>query len=185
MLATTVIGEQDGKACVPATYSGRDRVKLPAKKVLGAWIPLQEDVEVLEVNGALRREQVMKWLSEVGGADTPLDNEDEMKIGTEDDNSRTLVKKLLRVYRQLVTDTRDCPPSTALELEHHVDTGDAAPIMLKRRRQAQSEDAVVESNVKKTLAAGVIEEGNGAWGFPVVLVKKRMGKSGSPSTTAL
>ncbi|KAE9301653.1 hypothetical protein PF008_g22691 [Phytophthora fragariae] len=176
MLATTVTEVQDGKAWVPAINSGRDRVKLPSKKELGTWIPLQEDVEVLEVNGALRREQMVKWLSEMGDADTPLDNEDEMKIGMEDDDSRTLVKRLLRAYRRLVTDTGDCPPSTALEVEHHVDTGDAAPIMLKRRRQAQREDAVFESNVNKMLAAGVIEEGNGAWGFPVVLVKKRDGE---------
>ncbi|KAG2776351.1 hypothetical protein PC116_g10620 [Phytophthora cactorum] len=34
--------------------------------------------------------------------------------------------------------------------------------MLKRRRQAQSEDAVVDDNVNKMLATGAIEEGNGA-----------------------
>jgi len=38
------------------------------------------------------------------------------------------------------------------------------------------EDAVVDSNVDKMLGAGVIEAGNGAWGFPVVLVKKRDGE---------
>jgi hypothetical protein len=48
--------------------------------------------------------------------------------------------------------------------------------MLKRRRQAQSEDAVTEDNVSKMLAAGVIEEGNEAWGFPVVLVRKKDGE---------
>jgi hypothetical protein len=73
-------------------------------------------------------------------------------------------------------DKGDCPPVTALNVEHHIDTGNAAPIMLKRRRQAQMEDAVVDSNVDKMLGAGVIEAGNGAWGFPVVLVKKRDGE---------
>ncbi|KAE8915937.1 hypothetical protein PF010_g12702 [Phytophthora fragariae] len=48
--------------------------------------------------------------------------------------------------------------------------------MLKRRRQAQSEDAVIETNVHKMLAAGVIKEGDDAWGFPVVLVKKKDGE---------
>ncbi|KAE9036535.1 hypothetical protein PR002_g7031 [Phytophthora rubi] len=48
--------------------------------------------------------------------------------------------------------------------------------MLKRRRQAQSEDAVIETNVRKMLVAGVIKEGDGAWGFPVVLVKKKDGE---------
>eukprot|EP00644_Phytophthora_capsici_P019121 jgi/Phyca11/132843/e_gw1.239.4.1 len=48
--------------------------------------------------------------------------------------------------------------------------------MLKRRRQAQAEDAVINENVDKMLKAGVIEEGNGAWGFPVVLVRKKDGE---------
>ncbi|POM59836.1 putative Transposase [Phytophthora palmivora] len=62
------------------------------------------------------------------------------------------------------------------EPTHHIDTGTTAPVMLKRRRQAQAEDAVVEENVVKMLQAGVIEEGNGAWGFPVVLVRKKDGE---------
>ncbi|KAE8963710.1 hypothetical protein PF007_g26785 [Phytophthora fragariae] len=48
--------------------------------------------------------------------------------------------------------------------------------MLKRRRQAQTEDAIIEDNVGKMLQAGVIEEGNDAWGFPVVLVRKKDGE---------
>eukprot|EP00644_Phytophthora_capsici_P018790 jgi/Phyca11/132076/e_gw1.132.32.1 len=48
--------------------------------------------------------------------------------------------------------------------------------MLKRRRQAQAEDAIIDENVEKMLKSGVIEEGNGAWGFPVVLVQKKDGE---------
>ncbi|KAE8883242.1 hypothetical protein PF003_g32750 [Phytophthora fragariae] len=48
--------------------------------------------------------------------------------------------------------------------------------MQKRRRQAQTEDESVDNNVVKMLGAGVIEEGNGAWGFPVVLVRKKDGE---------
>lgn len=48
--------------------------------------------------------------------------------------------------------------------------------MMKRRRHAQLEDAIIEENVRKMLKAGVIEEGNGAWGFPVVLVRKKDGE---------
>ncbi|KAG3110754.1 hypothetical protein PI124_g9003 [Phytophthora idaei] len=48
--------------------------------------------------------------------------------------------------------------------------------MLKRRRQAVHENEMIEENVKKMLSAGVIEEGNGGWGFPVVLVKKKDGE---------
>ncbi|GMF43591.1 unnamed protein product [Phytophthora fragariaefolia] len=46
---------------------------------------------------------------------------------------------------------------------------------MRRRRQAQTEDAIVDSNVDAMLSAGVIEHGEGAWGFPVVLVRKKDG----------
>ncbi|KAG3024145.1 hypothetical protein PC120_g7167 [Phytophthora cactorum] len=91
----------------------------------------------------------MEWLNKLGDVNTPLENEEEVHIGTTDEDGRALVMKWL-------------PPPTALDVEHHIDTGNAAPIMLKRRRQAQSEDAVVDDNVNKMLAAGAIEEGNGA-----------------------
>ncbi|GMF48908.1 unnamed protein product [Phytophthora fragariaefolia] len=56
-----------------------------------------------------------------------------------------------------------------LDVEHHIDTETAAPILQKRRRHAQAEDAIIESNVTQMLQAGVIEENNGAWGFPMSL----------------
>jgi hypothetical protein len=55
-------------------------------------------------------------------------------------------------------------------------TSSTTSIMLKRRRQVQTEDTVTEDNVVQMLQAGVIEEGNGAWGFPVVLVRKKDGE---------
>ncbi|KAG2776353.1 hypothetical protein Pcac1_g13092 [Phytophthora cactorum] len=41
---------RNGKAWERAINAGRDRVKLPSKKELGTWIPLDEEMEVLEVN---------------------------------------------------------------------------------------------------------------------------------------
>ncbi|KAE9188891.1 hypothetical protein PF004_g22370 [Phytophthora fragariae] len=156
MLAPTVTTAMNGKALVPAINANGEESRLPANKELGKWVPL--DSELDESNGA------------------PLENENEVKVGVEDQGSKQLVIKLLRAYKQLTANTGDCPPATALATEHHIDTGDDAPIMLKRRRQAQSEDAVIETNVHKMLAAGVIKEGDDAWGFPVVLVKKKDGE---------
>ncbi|OWZ06106.1 Gag-pol fusion protein [Phytophthora megakarya] len=45
-----------------------------------------------------------------------------------------------------------------------------------RRRHAQTEDRIIEENVEKMLKAGMIEEGDGAWGFPMVLVRKKDGE---------
>ncbi|KAE9285327.1 hypothetical protein PR003_g26615 [Phytophthora rubi] len=163
MLAPTVTIVRNGKALVPAINANGEDSRLPAKKELGKWVPLDGDVTLLQMSGELRRDRVSAWLEELGeSSDEPLENENEVNIGVDDQGSKQLIVKLLRVYRRLTADTGDCPPATALATEHHIDTGDAAPIMLKRRRQAQSEDAVIETNVRKMLAAGVIKEGDGA-----------------------
>ncbi|KAE8971594.1 hypothetical protein PR001_g26841, partial [Phytophthora rubi] len=176
MLAATVTTSRNGKAVVPMINVQGGKAKLPSKKELGVWIPLEKDMQVLALSGELDRENLDTWLNALGDTETPLDNEDEVRVGEEDPNARAMVVRLLRAYRDVSKDKGDCPPVTALDVEHHIDTGDAAPIMQKRRRHAQMEDAVIENNVDMMLTAGVIEEGNGAWGFPVVLVKKKDGE---------
>ncbi|KAL4172067.1 hypothetical protein KRP22_007241 [Phytophthora ramorum] len=176
MLATTLTTAKEGKALVPAINVHGGRVKLPARKELGTWVPVDAEMQVLAVNGEMERSRLNEWLESLGDSETPLDNEDEVRIGTEEPTARELVLKLLRAYRKVTTSAGDCPPVTALDVEHHIDTGDVAPIMLKRRRHAQKEDGVIENNVATMLQAGVIEEGNGAWGFPVVLVRKKDGE---------
>lgn len=87
-----------------------------------------------------------------------------------------MIVQLLMVYRQLTANKSDCPPATVLSTEHHIDTGDAAPIMLKRRRQVQTEDEVIETNVRKMLAAGVIKRATVPGGFPSYWCRKKMAK---------
>ncbi|ETM38098.1 hypothetical protein L914_15509 [Phytophthora nicotianae] len=119
----------------------------PGKKELGVWVPLTKDMQMLELNGELEPDRIYKWLETLGDTKTPLDNEHEVRIGEDEAMTRALVLKLLRAYTIVSTNTGDCPPVTSLDIQHHINTGDTAPIMLKRRRQAQTEDAVIEDNV--------------------------------------
>ncbi|KAE9143392.1 hypothetical protein PF006_g11578 [Phytophthora fragariae] len=177
LLAAAVTTAHDGKAWVPVLNVVGGRAQLPQKDELGVWIPLTEDMTVLEMNGELRQERVEEWLADLGDTTTPLENEEALQIGTEGETgSKDLIVKLLRAYRELLKDGGACPPATALPVEHHINTGTTAPIMLKRQRHAQTEHEVIDSNVEKMLDAGVVEEGNGSWGFLVVLVKKRDGE---------
>ncbi|KAE9226437.1 hypothetical protein PF004_g11636 [Phytophthora fragariae] len=176
MLAATVTKAKGGRAWVPAINSNSTMTKLPNKKELGVWIPLDDDMTILAMSGELHIDRVREWVDQLGDSHTPLQNENEVHVGNEDESANELILKLLRVYRKLSENNGDCPPATALDIYHHIDTGDAAPMMLKRRRQAQSEDKIVNANVEQMLGAGVIEEGQGAWGFPVVLVKKKDGE---------
>lgn len=174
-MAAAVTKVRNGKALVPVINAHGGRVKLPNKKELGVWIPLSTDMETLTMSGELKTDRLREWLGKLGDTDTPIDNEEDIQIGVEDKGARDLVTQLLRSYRTLTEAPKDCPPATTLDVEHHIDTGDARPILLKRRRQAQTEDATIDENVDTMLKAGVIEESNGAWGFPVVLVKKKDG----------
>ncbi|GMF48955.1 unnamed protein product [Phytophthora fragariaefolia] len=174
-LASTVTNVNNGKALIPVinTYGGC--IRLPSRKELGVWIPMTSDIELLQMHGVLQRESVQTWLDDLGDTTTPLDGESDVNIGATEPDTRALALKLLRAYRDLANAKEECPPATTLNIEHHIDTGNAAPIMMRRRRQAQTEDAVVDSNVDTTLSAGVIEPGEGAWGLPVVLVWKKDG----------
>jgi hypothetical protein len=173
MLAATVTIARKGRAWVPAINSNSRPAHLPSKKELGTWIPVESDVQVLSMNNLLSRSELSEWLDKLGDSAKPLEDEDAVNIGVQEEGARSMVMKLLRVFRKLTISSGDCPPATALAIHHHIDTGDAAPIMQKRRRQAQMEDEIIEDNVRKMLRACVIEEGNGAWGFPVVLVRKK------------
>ncbi|POM68333.1 Hypothetical protein PHPALM_15516 [Phytophthora palmivora] len=176
LLAAAVTTVANGRALIPAINMHGGRVKLPSKMELGTWIPLNADMQTLKVHGELKYERLKAWLEEMSDDQCPLNNEDEVRIGITDPNARELVIKLLRAYRKLADTQSDCPPATTLNVEHHIDTGTATPIMMKRRRMAQTEDSTVDKNVDSMLQSGVIEESDGAWGFPVVLVKKKDGE---------
>ncbi|KAE9324975.1 hypothetical protein PF008_g16990 [Phytophthora fragariae] len=176
MLAATVTTARNGRAWGPAINTGSTSARLPNKKELGTWVPVNDDMEILSMSGELDASRVGQWIDDLGDSATPLDDENEVQIGVEEPQARVLVTKLLRVYRKLTRNVGDCPPATALDIHHLIDTGISAPNMLKRRRQAQLQGQIVDENVTKMLGAGVIEEGNGAWGFPVVLVRKKDGE---------
>ncbi|GMF32679.1 unnamed protein product [Phytophthora fragariaefolia] len=176
LLAVTVTKAHHGKALVPAINMHGGRVKLPGKRELGTWIPLESDMQVLALGGALDPKELDAWLPTLGDTVTPLANEDEVHVGASEPGTREMVLKLLRAYGGVTASKGGCPPATALPVQHHIDTGTTAPMMQKRRRHAQVEDAIIETSVTTMLQAGVIEEGNGAWGFPVVLVKKKDGE---------
>ncbi|POM71242.1 Hypothetical protein PHPALM_12211 [Phytophthora palmivora] len=175
-IATTVTTAKNRKILEPAVNDHSGHIRLPSKTVLSSWIPVDDDMEVLPVNNEFQYERVKDWLDELGDGTTPLENEDEVQVGVNYSRTRELVLKVLRTYRNLTKPCGDCPAATTLDVEHHNDTGTAAPIMMKRRRQAQTEEQTVDRNVDTMLNTGVIEESDGASGFPVVLVRKKDGE---------
>ncbi|OWZ22374.1 hypothetical protein PHMEG_0002932 [Phytophthora megakarya] len=71
--------------------------------------------------------------------------------------------------------TDGCPPVTTLGVEHEIHTGTTAPTKVRPRRHAYEEHQIIDDNVYSMLKDSVVEKRSGAWGFPVVLVRKKDG----------
>ncbi|KAE9039951.1 hypothetical protein PR003_g13472 [Phytophthora rubi] len=81
MLATTMTKVVGGKALIPAISMRGDRT---SKKELGVWVPLTEDMQVLKMSGEMVSARIDEWIKSLGDTETPLNNEDEVRIGEDD-----------------------------------------------------------------------------------------------------
>ncbi|GMF47793.1 unnamed protein product [Phytophthora fragariaefolia] len=175
MLAPTLTTVKDGKVVIPVMNLVGSKAKLPAREALGTWAPTTEDMEVMELAGDLTRDGVMPWLRELRGEKKPLSNEGDLDVGDMSSEGKELLMTLLRHYPTLLEPRERCPPATTRGVEHEIHTGMEAPIKVRPRRHAQQEHETIDGHVEEMLKDGVIEESHGAWGFPVVLVKKKDG----------
>ncbi|KAE9018635.1 hypothetical protein PR001_g14085 [Phytophthora rubi] len=176
LMAPTLDTVQDGMVRVAVLNIEGGRETLPARTALGAWVPTEDTMKILEMNGELERARVAKWVSTLRKEDSaPLTNEASLQIGDVEPKDKDLFIALLRQYAEIIEKKEGCPPLAKVNVQHHINTGDAPPIMLRRRRHAVSENAIIDKEVDEMLRDEVIEEGKGAWGFPVVLVRKKDG----------
>ncbi|GMF48237.1 unnamed protein product [Phytophthora fragariaefolia] len=63
IVAPTVDIVRDSKVRVSVLNLDGKRVKLPARKVLGTWIPTDEAMLILSLNGELERARVTEWVA--------------------------------------------------------------------------------------------------------------------------
>lgn len=175
IVAPTVVTVKDGKAVVPIMNLVGRTSKLPSKETLGTWIPARGELEILELNGELDRERVRVWLQELCTTTKPLSKEEELVIGDMDQEDKDLTLALLRNYPSLLEPKKGCPPATTLGVVHHINTGSEPPMKVRPRRHSRVEHETIDGEVDEMLNHGVVEKGTGAWGSPVVLVRKKKG----------
>ncbi|KAJ0392607.1 hypothetical protein P43SY_003150 [Pythium insidiosum] len=176
MAPRTVTVVRQGHVTVPVLSVLGKTTKLPARKQLGAWVPLGKDLEVLEERGGLTRDKVQRWIARLQESkSTQLPNEGDLQLGHLDDGDADLVRRVLRAFPGVLSEATVCPPLTKTGVEHYIPTGTAAPILHRAWRKSVAENAIVDEHVQKMLREGVVEMGNGPWGFPVVLVRKKDG----------
>uniref|UniRef100_H3GPF4 Uncharacterized protein n=1 Tax=Phytophthora ramorum TaxID=164328 RepID=H3GPF4_PHYRM len=89
LIAPTVDTVKDGMVRVVVMNVEGRREKQPAREALGIWIPTDDDMQILSMNGELERAQVAKWVAELKKDDTrPLADENELDIGEMEDHDR-------------------------------------------------------------------------------------------------
>jgi len=176
LLAPTIATVREGGITVPILSLMGRTTKLPSKEALGTWVPNDGEMEIMEVTGELNRERVQQWFDlEMRVVEEPLSNEVDLELGDMEDADRELMIKMLRCFPSLLEPREGGPPATTLGVEHEIHTGDAPPIKVRPRRHAHEELKVIDGEVDEMLQGGVVERSHGAWGFPVVLVKKKDG----------
>ncbi|GMF58797.1 unnamed protein product [Phytophthora fragariaefolia] len=118
------------------------------------------------------------WVAGILGSQAePLSNKKDLALGDMGDEDKELMLNLLRRYPALLEPQKGRPPTTTLDIEHEIHTDNEALIKVRARRHAQLEHEVIDKALGEILDGGVVEEGHGAWGFPVVLVKKKDGSA--------
>ncbi|KAJ0390916.1 hypothetical protein ATCC90586_010439 [Pythium insidiosum] len=131
-------------------------------------------MEVLESRDELQREKVKRWIAKLrDGKLTPLPGESDLRLEHLSESEAALIKQVLRAFPGVVSGAQACPPLTPTGVEHYIPTGTAAPILHRAWRKSAAEQEIIDQHVQKMLSDGVIEMGNGPWGFPVVLVRKK------------
>lgn len=155
LLAPTLSIVKNGLAKVAVLNIAGRREKLPARAALGTWVPTDETTEILLMNGELERERVASWVATLRSENTvPLTNEDSLDLGEMEDADRELVIALLRQYACIVEKKERCPPLSTTGVQHHINTGTAAPIMMGRRWHAVSENVIIDEEVQSMLNDG-------------------------------
>ncbi|KAE9083775.1 hypothetical protein PF005_g22550 [Phytophthora fragariae] len=70
-MAPTVDVVKNGAVRVVALNVEGKREKLPAREALGSWIPIDETMQMLALNGELERERIAAWISTLKQENAP------------------------------------------------------------------------------------------------------------------
>ena len=93
-----------------------------------------------------------------------------------DCTDRETLRSLLNEFKEILSVDDDDLGQTKL-VYHKINTGDAIPVRQPARRLPFHQKAEVRQLLDNMLSRGVIEQSNGPWSSPIVLVKKKDGST--------
>ena len=142
-------------------------VLLKAGTRIGKLLPIEEEEETICLSIAENKseehsikETIVTCLSDTSSVLTA--------------NEKEKLLQLLLKYEMIIsrgpTDLGSCKL-----LDHHINTGDTAPIRMAPRRIPYFQQEEVQNDLKEKEAAGIIRKSNSPWAFPIVVVRKKDG----------
>ncbi|KAE9030761.1 hypothetical protein PR003_g11978 [Phytophthora rubi] len=175
LIALTVDTVKDEMVGVVVLSMEGRREKLPAREALDMCIPTDDDMLILPLNRELERNRVVKWVAALKKEYArPLLDEDQLGIGDMEVTDMDLGIALLRQYAGIVERKPGCPPLAKVNVEHHINTGKHCAEHAAQT-QTRREDLLINKDVGEMLSNQAIEPEEDAWGFPVVVVRKKNG----------
>lgn len=89
--------------------------------------------------GYEREAEARQVAQQAEDVETPLENEEDVHIESDDEEVKRLMIELPRAYRKVSPSDGGCPPMTTLDVRHHIGTGSIfhrsrLPIQLSKRK---------------------------------------------------
>ena len=99
------------------------------------------------------------------------ENEIEFELSHHNEKLNDLLNEFKHLFAKEISQIK-----RATDIQHVINTGDAKPIRSVPYKTSPAEKNIIKTQVTEMLENKIIEESNGPWSSPVVLVKKKDGK---------
>ena len=142
-------------------------VTLKAGTRIGKLLPIEEEDEALCLNITEHKPDEHSLKETIA---TCLSDTSSVLKANEKEKLAQLLLKYEVIISRGPTDLGNCKL-----LDHHIDTGDTAPIRMAPRRIPYFQQEEVQNDLKEKEAACIIRKSNSPWAFPIVVVRKKDG----------
>ncbi|HVH95668.1 MAG TPA: reverse transcriptase family protein, partial [Bacillus sp. (in: firmicutes)] len=122
-----------------------------------------------------KEERFMKVQIEETDQTLQIDEERKTVIGEMDQKQRNQLQEILQSYEDVIAKEGEIGRTNAFK--HKIYTEEGPPISQRAYRMSPAENEIIKKEIDNGLEKGLIRPSNSLWASPVVLVKKKNGKT--------
>ena len=173
MIATSLHKPDGPDICLRVLNATDEEIMINEGTLIGQYIPVDE----VETSLPSSSQPVFRRLDVVSEADFPSHLSTHLEEWSQDlgVDEKDLLKKLL-INNQDIFSRHNFDVGKTTLTKHEIPVEkDTKPIKLNPYRQSPEQEKEIERQLKQMIEAGLVEQGRGAWSFPVVLARKKNG----------